>query len=499
MGVDMRLGRRLLVGLVAAGVVAGVVMRVEVPKAGAVAATAQSFLVTSATVGATDGLPAGSQHQSFTIDCAGAQTSPSWMTDGTAPTCTNGQVTIDVTADTHYYDSQNSVGEYCPSAGTGCQYVPSNYDVVIQPGQTLRVGGTWVSENYSSYQFVASYIWNPGTNVLNPPPLPRPSTVQDYDFSHRFVVDGSVVQSGSGIPGLQLWSNQWGIVLGDIPTAVNSTTGTNGYSGNTQVEAIAAAHQDPSTGDPQLTINMVNAYPLNQASYAVPLTRYWVQNSNGQYVPATKQDATMCTAAYPCASGQLPQVEVAGSYGWLNGDWAFIAEFVWRPAPGIQPGYYAFNADTTLQSGAASTSTGSQDVQGTYTGSSLSGPGDVNPAGITFNTTWSQESSGNIWQFSGDWQATRCVMTDGSTYPGCQSPGNLSGTFSGTWDPATQVVRADVVLESGTGKFCGKTGSGTFQGQAQAQPAGLLATAAPPQTLNGSFAIHVVTDSTAAC
>jgi len=412
MGLNRGLVKRVGLGLVALSVVSGISTRTGVgplrivPVAadtttatpagtvtpagtatvGASPAGTESFLVTEASVAATDGLPAGSEHQSFTINCAGAQASPTWMTDGTAPTCTNGQLTIDVSPATHYYDSQNDVGEYCPSAGTGCAYVPSNYDVVIQAGQTLRIGGSWVREQYSSYQFTANYIWNPGANVTNPPPDPRPSTVQDYAFEHRFVVDGAVVQAGSGLPGAQLWSQKWGIVLGQIPTTTNATTGTNGYSGNTQVAAIAAAHQDPTTGDPQLVINMVDTSPANQISYAIPLTRYWVQDSGGQYIPASKADATTCTASYPCAAGTEPEVEVAGSYGWLNGDWVFLAEFVWRPMPGLQPGYYSFNEDSTLTT---STAAGSTDTEGWYDGSSVSGPGDVNPAGVTFDITWS--------------------------------------------------------------------------------------------------------------
>jgi len=90
-------------------------------------------------------------------------------------------------------------------------------------------------------------------------------------------------------------------------------------------------------------------------------------------------------------------------------------------------------------------------------------------------------------------------MTNGSVYPGCQDPGTISGTLSGTWDPSTEVVRANVIMENGTGKFCGKTGSGSFQGEALAQSPGVAASAAPPQTFNGGFAIEVATDPTASC
>lgn len=482
-----RLGKAAaLLAVVVLGLSAVLVAQVGVGSAGTLA-DAESYLITSAVIASTDGAPAGA-HTSFTVNCSGASSSPSWVTDGSAPTCSNGQLTISVGPTTRYYDSQTPTGQYCPTAGSGCFYTPSSYDAVIVPGQTLRVGGTWVRESYSSYQFYASYIWNPGLNVLSPPPDPKPSTVQDYDFSHRFVVMGQVVQAGSGLPGLQLWSQKWGIVVGQIPITADSS-GSNGYSNNVQVEAIAAAHQDPSSGDPQLVVNMEDTYPANQISYAVPLTRYWVQSPlDGKFYPSDKAEATTCTTANPCPAGASgPQVQVAGSYGWLNGDWAFIAEFVWRPSPGPQPGYFGFNETAQAQPG---TSVGTADDQATYSGMSDSGDGQVNPAGMTFNTTWSLSSDGTTWQVSADWTANRCQLPDGTAISGCTLPGSISGTLSGFWDPTTQQVTATVVMSTGTGKFCGYTGSGTFKGLAQPQVA-VGGSPAPPTTFDGSFAIKV--------
>jgi hypothetical protein len=445
----------------------------------------EPFLVTSATVAATDGLPAGA-HASFAISCSGASTSPTWMTDGSAPTCSSNQLTIYVTPATKFFEQVDKQGNYC-AAPTGCAYTPTTYDKVVSTGAPVRVGGSWTRQNYSSYQFTASYVWNPGTNVQDPPPLPRPSTPQDYNYSHRFVVDATVNESGAALlSGGILWSDKWGIVVGHIPTTVNPLTNTDGYFGNAQVAAIAAAHRDPTTLDPQLSITLEDASNVSNNTFATPLTRYWTQEADGKFHPSNKAEATTCTTAHPCAPGTLPQVRVAGAYGWGDGDWRFLAIYVWRPMPANQPGAYLFNVTSQRPAGARTTDT---NVPADYSGSTLSGPGDVNPAGVTINTTWSLAADGFTWQITGDWKATRCVLNDGTSL--CSDRGTISGSLSGTWNSSNQQITANAVMDPGTGVFCGVSGAGTFSGHG--------APDAPTLNFDGAFTIITARDPTATC
>ena len=44
-------------------------------------------------------------------------------------------------------------------------------------------------------------------------------------------------------------------------------------------------------------------------------------------------------------------LRVGGAYTWGDGDWRFLAYFVWRPNPSLQPGHFLFNVNTTRPAG----------------------------------------------------------------------------------------------------------------------------------------------------
>jgi hypothetical protein len=420
------------------------------------------FLVSSAVIATVDQTP----HAQFSITCDGADTSPTWLVDGTAPTCTNGELAILVTPATKYYAKTLADGSPCTTE-SGCAYRPTTYDAMMASGATVRVGGQWIRQQYDRYEFYATYIWTPGNDVNDPPPNPTPVFPQDYNFSSRFVVDASVAEAGTGLVLGLPWSERWGLVAGKI---------TDTYQ-NTLVDAIAANHRDPVTLDPQLQITTNDAYPVSTIGFMPPLTRYWVERqdpADGQYkfFPATKEETVVSGA----------QLRVAGAFGFVDGDWRFLAYFVWRPAPSVSSGVVDFHANTTLTSSGAAPTTSSA----RYDGTSATGPGQVNPATVRFDTAWSYDGQNRLWDVSGTWEAVRSV----------DPPGAVSGTFSGTWNPITGELLATSVMDRGTGVFCGVTGGGTFTGTATA---GSPTAPAPPSTLNGQMVIRASVPSNPTC
>jgi hypothetical protein len=97
----------------------------------------------------------------------------------------------------------------------------------------------------------------------------------------------------------------------------------------------------------------------------------------------------------------------------------------------------------------------------------------LNPGDIKLATTWSQDEQTQLWVVTGTWRASR---SDGL--------GSASGSFSGTWNPSTGAWNASAIMDTGTGRFAGYTGAGTFSG---VNPSA----SAPAQTLNGDFNLAV--------
>jgi hypothetical protein len=399
----------------------------------------QSFLLSQATVATAEA--AAPVHSQFTVACPVPGASPSWLADPGNPGCPSGQMKITVSPGTKYYVQQ------CTS--TGCSYPAGTYETAIVAGGTVRVGGQWTRIGYSSYEFDATYVWAPGTGVTDPPPNPKPAApcptavttacLQDYNFSRRFVVDATVRQTGDRLVPGTVWSDKWGFVVGAVTD----------YFQNNHAQAIAAAHRDPVTLDPQLSIATVDVSTTDGSVTNQGVTRFWVQQYRldcacYQWVPSTKADTVI--------AGQA--LRAAGDYGWTaDGDWAFIARYVWRPAPQVATGRLLFNVDSPWAGMAT-------DGRTHYSGSAVTGDGQANPSTVTFDVAWAQDPSSGIWTATGSWTAAR------TTAP----VGTISGSLTATWDPSSSALAGSVVLEAGDGVFCGVTGGGTISGTDIADP-----------------------------
>lgn len=421
--------RRIIFG--ATAVLVGFTILAVKPAGAQLPANYQSFMIESGTVSSAEDPNASGTHQQFGVACPVA-TDPAFIGDGSTPTCSNGEITILVTPQTKFYKLE----------GDGA-YHASTYEGAIAAGATLRVGGKWARENQNSYQLYATYIWNPGTGISDPPANPFPSNVQDFNFSRRFVVDATVVQTGMQLTWAGVWGDAYGFVAGRI---------TNYYE-NEHLQRIAAAHRDPVTHDPQLKVT------------TDPATKFYVEKClpECKYYPS-KKDETVNPVA-----GQPAQVRAAGSYAWgAEGDWRLVATYVWRPSPTAVTGRILFGEQSTLAAPTPMSASG----EATYDGIVTTGT-QLNPGEIKLATIWSQDEQTRLWVVTGTWRASR---TDGL--------GSASGSFSGTWNSSTGAWNASAIMDAGTGRFAGYTGAGTFSG---VNPSA----SAPAQTLSGDFNLAV--------
>ncbi|MHB8669964.1 MAG: hypothetical protein ACYDAD_05285 [Acidimicrobiales bacterium] len=473
----MRIFGRAVAGAAGTAMLLG--LTVGVARADYTPSDVEPFLVGTATVATVDSAP----HARFTVNCAGAtNVSPPWVTDGSAPTCPGGQLTILVTPSTHFYQEVDSSGAPCHTAHCGT-YAPSDYAGTLAVGVPVRVGGYWARQNYDHYEFEATYVWDPGSDINDPPPNPAPSTPQDFDFSRRYVVDASVSEIGTFAAFSTAWSDKWGMVLGNI---------TNYYN-NPQVQQIAAYNRDSVSLDPRLKITTNDAYPASTVTFAPPLTRYWIQrldpaDNTYKYYAATKAETVT----------QGAQLRVAGAYGWgPDADWRFLAYFVWRPAPLVVTGGYVFNVSTQRSSGGPN---GTSNVSADYSGSTETGDGQVNPAGVTLSTSWSWDNFNRQWVVTGSWRATHCVLPNGQAQ--CADRGTISGTFSGNWNSTTGQASGTVLLSSSNGLYCGVTGGGTFAtvpGDPDVADPSASPPGAPPLNFDGAFNLKVSKDPAVTC
>jgi hypothetical protein len=426
--------RKLMLGIVLFGV--AVTTYAVAPAGAQLPANYQSFMIEAGTVASAEAPNSSGTHQQFGVACP-VTTDPAFIGDGSQPTCQDGEITILVQPTTKFYQQ-----------GDDGQYHASTYEVTIAAGATLRVGGKWARGGSGSYELYATYIWNPGTNIQDPPANPFPSTVQDFNQSRRFVVDSTVKQTGMTLTFAGPWGSVYGFVVGNIPNP-------DGYYKNEHLQRVAAAHRDPVTLDPQLKIT------------TDPATKFYVQKCvpDCKFYASTKDE----TVNPDPVTGAPAQVRAAGSYGWgPEGDWRLLATYVWRPSPTAVTGRILFGE----QSNQSSTTAMSASTDASYDGVVSTGT-QLNPGSMKLATTWSFDDQSSVWVVTGTWRATR---TDGL--------GTASGSFSGTWKPSTGALNASAVMDSGTGRFAGYTGAGTFTGTNPA-PDG------PSPTLNGDFNLAV--------
>jgi hypothetical protein len=427
--------RRLIIGVVL--VATGVTVLAVRPADAYLPANHQSFLLESGTVASVEAPNSSGTHQQFGVACP-VTTDPAFIGDGSTSTCSNGQITILVSPTTKFY-SQQSDG----------LYHASTYEGTLTQGGTLRVGGKYARENSNNYQLYATYVWNPGTGISDPPANPFPSTVQDFNYARRFVVDATVVEPGMALTWAGPWSTAYGFVAGHIPSP-------DGYYKNEHLQRIAANHRDPLTLDPQLKIT------------TDPATKFYVERCNPtcKFYASSKDEAVNPDPV----TGQQAQVRAAGSYAWSpEGDWRLIATYVWRPSPVGAVGRILFGEQSTL-SGSTSMSAS---TDASYDGLVSTGT-QLNPGSIKLATTWSLDEQTATWLVTGTWRATR---TDGL--------GTASGSFSGSWKASTGALNASAVMDTGTGRFGGYTGGGIFTGVNVGPNSG------PTQTLNGDFNLAV--------
>jgi hypothetical protein len=370
--------------------------------------------------------PAGPTHTQFTLDCPieAGQAQPVWLTSSTDnPACQGGQLTIYVTSATKLYkrDAQG-------------RYAASTYDAMLAPGGQVRVLGRYARQQFSHYQFVANYVFTPGDDMQPQPANPAPQTpctgakslcTTDYNGNRRFVVDATVVQNGNDLIANTLWSDKWGLVAGHITD----------YFSNDHAKAIANAHRDPVTLDPQLSIFVNDVGVAGTPLMDQGLTKFYVQGIDGRYSPATKAQTVL----------QGSQLRVLGSYQFVDGDWRFLARAVLRPQPAQLNTSLIFNSQTTYKydntNGASH-----------YEGQSNAGDGKINPSNVTFDIAWVQNDDGN-WSAVGSWTAVR---TDGAAAAG--------GGITGTWKPGLNRLDATVTVDMTNGTLCGYSGAGTING-----------------------------------
>ena len=372
--------------------------------------------------------PAGATHSQFTVTCPieSGQAQPVWLssTGSDDPACQNNQLTIYVTAGTKFYkrDAQG-------------RYPVSSYDTTIQSGAQVRVWGRYARQEFSNYEFVATYVFSPGDDLQPQPPNPTPQTpctgaksfcTTDYNGNRRFVVDATVVQTGNNLIANTLWSDKWGFVAGHITD----------YFSNDHAAAIANAHRDPVTLDPQLSIFVNDVGATGTPLQDEGLTRFYVQGIDGRYSPSTKAETVLYGS----------QLRVLGSYQFLDGDWRFLARAILRPQPAQLSTSLIFNSQTTYKY---------DDTNGAahYEGQSNAGDGKINPANVTFDISWIHNADDGTWSAVGTWTAAR---TDGA--------GAAGGGITGTWKPSVQRLDATVTVEMANGTFCGYTGAGVING-----------------------------------
>lgn len=454
--------RRIAGGFIALAVLGAAVLVSASPVSGDTVAptNTQSFLIDEATVATAE--EEAPINGAFTLDCPVEDATPTWLEDEGHPSCQSGELTIRVTASTKYYDQE------CTTSG--CSYPASTYEETVVPGDTLRIGGQWTRVGYANYEFTARYVWHPGTGVTDPPPNPQPSQpcltaittacLQDYNFSRRFVVDATIAQVGTRLFASGPWSEQFGFVVNDITD----------YYANDHVERIAAAHRDPVTLDPQLVITTNDVSSPSNPNLG--LTRFYVETYFAdcgcyKFKPSTKAETVQPGA----------EVRAAGSYAWTtDADWRFVASYVWRPAPDVATGRFLYNVQ------APRSETG-LDGSVRYEGSSLTGDGQINPASVIYDLLWTFDEDTGTWTATGGWNATRSAG----------SRGGINGSLQGSWDPSTSRFEATLVLESGSGIFCGATGAGTLVGN-------LLGDALDPPVQSIAGAVNIeVSRTTAGC
>ena len=249
-------------------------------------------------------------------------------------------------------------------------------------------------------QLTARWIWVPVPAPGTRVPNPQPSTPRDYTFQRTFNIVGSVLQTGARFPG-------WG---GPYSDSFGFVAGLLTFTNNAHVAQVAGAHKS------KLNLN------------TLPTTTYYKQGSNGKYAKVTKAEAVTLGA----------DVRAVGKYAWVGDDWRFLVTSVWAPAKTVSRGAIGWTAALSGD-GAA------------YDGFNV-GDAEVSPGSTHLDVTWTPQSSGP-WQATGTWTA-------GDS----NNKGTVSGTFDGTWDPASGQFDAIVVVTDGTGREAGLTGSGTFDG-----------------------------------
>lgn len=341
----------------------------------------------------------------------------------------NGNLTINVQPTTKYWTYDASSG----------QYKPSTFAAVVVPGTTVEAAGRY-SQVSGTYNLVANYVWSPPpANTTPTSPNPKPSTVQDYTFQRTFAVTGTATQLGVPLTGSFAWSSNWGFVLG-------TSTNPADFSNDARVQAIAAAHQ--------------NQLPITTTD----LTKYSLNGTKSDRASTVTAGATLF---------------VGGHYAYTDGDWRFLASYIFNGATPTG-GSMSFTVATTRSDNGVSD--GNNGFAGVvYRGQSVAGDGQINPGPVAFsNVQWSFDPSTVQWVFSGNWQATHNT-SDASS---------VGGTISGTWNPMTEALQGVAVLDSSqcTGFFQNLQGGGSFSGTGATD----VNNANPPTlTMNGGFNLQV--------
>jgi hypothetical protein len=350
-------------------------------------------------------------------------------------------LTIRATNTTKFWKFNSTTGQY--------QSLP--YDQVIKAGEHIHVGGRYgfVDDHWVLF---ANFVWSPPPPPQGWPGNPAPGIRQDFTFQRTFRVSGSVNETGTTLLFQQGWSKDNGFVMGSITD----------YGPSDHVQKVAAAH--------------ANQVPVHTNNF----TNFYLQDPvTNQYRRATKDQLIQNGAP----------VFAAGHYAWVNLDWLFVANYVWRPAPTIATGLVHFDENAQRQS--TGTPTATSGWQGsTYSGASTvshTSNNDVNPGPVSFTLDWELDPARALWFFSGKWAATKQGTSDG-----------LSGDISGYWDPLSgNVTDATALITQGTGIHCNVSGAGPFTGVGLSDPTATGQN--PPLNLDGSFKLSATRDATVTC
>lgn len=360
-----------------------------------------------------------------------------------------GQITVYVYSGTKFYA--------CDNSGNNC--VPSTQAKVVQVGgETVFAEGRYYDSG-GQESLVAEYVFSPPPAPTPPPATPtadpQPSSVQDYDLSDLYGVQGLVVGTGEDLLG----KFSVGAFFGSDPYGCGS-------SGDCRTEQIAAAHGGQISIDPQPGSG----------------TNLWIGDSSGcNFVKAS----SLLSVLQP---GTTNGVLVNGHYVWAGTDWAFFASNIFEPppaAPGSCPAASVGPLPISVQFVESSQGTFNA-ATNEYENTQWSGQTDPNDSSFgnggsaTMSLTFQQ--SGSVWDFWGTYMLTN---SSGSTTLG----GSINGTSPAPSPGAVlSSMDAQATVGTATGQFANWQGSGTYHGSASYL---VGSTPEPPDQSSGQFIFDI--------